>query len=81
MKIFVVLVRYLSMEFCLFDEKGAFCVLCQYGQSSSLFKTFAKRGEIAFTIHGFGNWKKAVERFAKYERSDAYRTAMRKRLS
>ncbi|XP_062511818.1 zinc finger MYM-type protein 1-like [Corticium candelabrum] len=59
-------------------NKTVFCGCCRYGHNTALFQTFAKRAETAFTIDGFCNWKKALEKFSKHERSDAHCLAMEK---
>ena len=59
-------------------NKKVFCACCRYGHNTALFQTFSKRAETAFTTDGFCNWKKALEKFAKHERSDAHCLAMEK---
>ena len=52
-------------------KKKIFCVYCRFAHKHKLF-TFSKRGDDAFTIKGFDNFKKAVEKFRIHENSDSH---------
>lgn len=40
--------------------------------------TLSSKQEKAFTVDGFGNWKKALQRFKEHERSEGHRESMEK---
>lgn len=40
--------------------------------------TLSSKQENAFTIDGFGNWKKALQRFKEHESSQGHRESMEK---
>ena len=50
------------------------CFYCTEAQRRKLF-TFSKLDE-AFTKTGFANWRKAQEKFAKYEASETHSEAV-----
>ena len=56
---------------------GSHCVLqerrycCRYAQRHNLL-TYSKKGEDAFTLNGFDNYKKAIEKFCAHEKSDLH---------
>ena len=52
-------------------KKKVFCVCCRYAQRHGLL-TFSKKGEQAFTLNGFDNYKKAMEKFRAHEKSDMH---------
>ena len=51
-----------------------FCVYCRYAYKHELF-TFCKKGDEAFSLKGFDNYKKAVEKFRIHENSDSHMEA------
>ena len=55
----------------------AFCVVCRYcSEKNSL--GLSKKGDDAFTLVGFDNWKKARERFNTHALSDTHKEAVLK---
>ena len=48
-----------------------FCVYCRYAYKHNLF-TFCRKGDEAFSVKGFDNYKKAVEKFRIHENSDSH---------
>ena len=52
-------------------------VFCLYRRNATKHKliAFSKTGDKAFTESGFGNWKKALEKFKSHENSDSHREA------
>jgi len=52
-------------------QKKVFCVYCRYVCKHKLF-TFCKKGDEAFSLKGFDNYKKAVEKFRVHENSDSH---------
>ena len=52
-------------------QKKVFCVYCRYAYKHDLF-TFCKKGDEAFSVKGFDNYKKAVEKFRIHENSDSH---------
>ena len=55
-------------------RKKLFCYYCvQCLEKGTL--TFTKKKERAFITEGYGNWKKAVERFRRHEKSECHREA------
>ena len=46
-------------------------VYCRYANKHKLF-TFCKKGDEAFTVRGFDNYKKAIEKFRIHENSDSH---------
>ena len=52
-------------------QKKVFCVYCRYPCKHKLFK-FCKKGDEAFSLKGFNNYKKAVEKFRIHENSDSF---------
>jgi len=52
-------------------QKKVFCVCCRYACKHKLF-TFCKKGDEAFSLKGFDNYKKAVEKFRIHENSDSH---------
>ena len=52
-------------------HKKIFCVYCRFAQRHKLF-TFAKKGDVAFSVKGFDNFKKAVQKFRIHENSDSH---------
>ena len=52
-------------------RKKTFCVYCRFAQRHKLF-TFSKKGDVAFSVKGFDNYKKAVEKFRIHENSDSH---------
>ena len=52
-------------------QKKVFCVYCRYAYKHKLF-TFCKKGDEAFSMKGFDNYKKAVEKFRIHENSDSH---------
>ena len=45
----------------------AFCFYCRFSTSRKLV-TFSSKAEEAFTVTGFSNWKKAVQKFNEHEK-------------
>lgn len=58
-------------------NKKAFCLYCRQAYLHSLF-TFSKSADKAFSILGFNNWKKAIEKFKSHETSMAHKEACTK---
>ena len=54
-----------------------FCTYCRYCSVRGVLR-FAVKGEDAFIIFGFNNWKKAHERFLKQEQSGPHKEALLK---
>lgn len=52
-------------------KKKVFCVYCRYAHRHDLL-TFSKKGEEAFTVNGFDNYKKASQKFRAHENSDLH---------
>ncbi|KAL5493617.1 hypothetical protein EMCRGX_G014821 [Ephydatia muelleri] len=52
----------------------AFCFYCRFLTSRGL-NTFSSKADGAFSIEGFSNWKKALEKFADHERCQAHKEA------
>ena len=52
-------------------QNKVFCVYCRYVAKHKLF-TFCKKGDEAFSLKGFDNYKKAVEKFRAHENSDSH---------
>ena len=52
-------------------QNKVFCVYCRYASKHKLF-TFCKKGDEAFSLKGFDNYKKAVETFRVHENSDSH---------
>ena len=55
----------------------AFCVVCRYCSEKNLLG-LSKKGDDAFTLVGFDNWKKARERFNTHALSDTHKEAVLK---
>lgn len=54
-----------------------FCSYCRYAREHNLI-TFATRGDLAFSIVGFDNYKKAMEKFLHHEGSSSHQEAVMK---
>ena len=54
-----------------YELQAAVCHPCR--QITEFDKVAISKSEIAFTSAGFSNWKKAIERFDKHERSSSHR--------
>ena len=52
-----------------------FCVYCRYYSSKGLLQ-LAKKGDDAFVLAGFDNWKKALEKFKQHSMSDLHKQAL-----
>ena len=53
----------------------AFCVYCRYYSSKGLLQ-LAKKGDDAFILAGFDNWKNALEKFKQHSTSDLHKRAL-----
>ena len=49
----------------------AFCFYCRYSTFHGL-NAWSSKAETAFTVDGFSNWKKALERFADHKRCQTF---------
>lgn len=56
---------------CVIRDK-AFCTVCRYCSEKNLLE-LSKKGEDAFILVGFNNWKKARERFDTHSLSDTHK--------
>ena len=54
-----------------------YCNICCSARKRGLV-TFSKRYNLAFVEGGFSNWKKALQRFSEYEKSEMHREALTK---
>ena len=52
-------------------QKKVFCVYCRYAHKHKLL-TFCKKGDKAFSVRDFDNYKKAIEKFRIHENSDSH---------
>ncbi len=52
-------------------QKKVFCIYCRFAHRHKLL-TFSKKGEEAFTVRGFDNFKKATEKFRTHANSDSH---------
>ncbi len=57
--------------------KKVFCAYCRYAHRHDLLN-FSRKGEDAFMVSGFDNYKKAIEKFRTHENSDSHLEAMMK---
>ena len=53
-----------------------FCATCRSARKYNLF-TFSRHQKSAFAGSGFGNWKKALQRFNKHAKSDCIERSQR----
>ena len=58
-------------------QKKVFFVYCRFAQRHNLF-SFTKKGDEAFTVKGFDNFKKVVEKFEIHEKSASHMEAKMK---
>ncbi len=58
----------------------AYCFHCRYSLSNN-FTKLSTKAENAFTVVGFNNWKKAIERFNEHEKCEAHKEAVRNFLA
>ena len=54
-----------------------FCHYCRKAKRKGLL-TFSSKQEKAFTLDGFGNWKKTLRRFKEHESSQCHKESMEK---
>ena len=54
-----------------------FCFYCKVIEKQNML-TFSKKKEMTFTMHGFNNWKKALQRFSNHEHCSAHQEAVMK---
>jgi len=59
------------------SRKRVFCFYCRYAVKQNML-TFSKRAEPTFSINGFKNWRKALDKCDTYQSSAAHREAMLK---
>lgn len=61
------------------EEKVVFCIYCRFAKRCNHF-SLAKKGDEAFSVRGFDNYKKATEKFRTHDtsKSDAHLEAMMK---
>ena len=57
------------------EVQGVLCFHCAKAEASNL-SDLAKKRETAFTVDGFRNWKKAIEKFKDHQNSQSHRFAM-----
>ena len=65
--------KYHWITLCL-TKKKVLCVNCRFAQNHKLLM-FSKKGDAAFITTGFGNYKKAIEKFEIHEKSDCHNEA------
>ena len=58
-------------------RKRAFCFYCKYATTQNTL-TFGKRAEPTFSISGFNNWLKALQKFHTHQASLSHREAILK---
>ena len=58
-------------------RKRAFCFYCKYATTHNML-TFSKRAEPTFSINGFNNWRKALQKFDTHQTSSSHREAILK---
>ena len=56
-----------------------FCYYCRKIKQKGL-STLSSKQEKAFTVDGFGNWKKALQRFKEHESSQDHKESMEKHI-
>ena len=56
-----------------------FCYYCRKIKQKGL-STLSSKQEKAFTVDGFGNWKKALQRFKEHESSQGHKESMEKHI-
>ena len=61
-------------------RKKVFCLYRRYFHKHNV-SLFSKMGEKAFTVDGFQNWKKAIEKFQAHQSSHTHREAQEKWLT
>ena len=59
------------------SRKTVFCLYCRYAVKQNML-TCSKRAEPTFSIDGFKNWRKALDKFDTHQSSAAHREAMLK---
>ena len=57
----------------------AFCHYCRKIKQKGL-STLSSKQERVFTVNGFGNWKKALQRFKEHESSQGHKESMEKHI-
>ena len=68
--------KYPWLTLCVKRSK-VFCSYCRYAKEHNLI-TFSTRGDLAFSVNGFDNYKKAMEKFLHHEGSLSHQEAVMK---
>jgi len=61
------------------EVQGVLCFYCGRAEASNL-SSLAKKRETAFTVDGFTNWKKGIEKFKDHQNSQSHKFAVQQLL-